>query len=42
MLQTMFLAGDVWAVPLPNTLSLGILCAVFLCIALPRFHKRLD
>ena len=42
MLQSSFLAGDVWPVLLRNAFGMGILCAVFLGIALLRFHKRLD
>jgi ABC-2 type transport system permease protein len=42
MLQSIFLAGDVWPVLLHNALGMGILCAVFLGIALIRFRKRLD
>jgi ABC-2 type transport system permease protein len=42
MLQSSFLAGDIWPVVLPNAFGMAILCAVFLGIALLRFHKRLD
>jgi ABC-2 type transport system permease protein len=42
MLQSTFLAGDVWSVILPNGLGMAILCAFFLGIALLRFRKRLD
>ena len=42
MLQSTFLAGDVWPVILRNGLGMAILCAVFLGIALLRFRKRLD
>jgi ABC-2 type transport system permease protein len=42
MLQSTFLAGDVWPVLLRNALGMDILCAVFLGIALIRFRKRLD
>jgi drug efflux transport system permease protein len=42
MLQSTFLAGDVWPVILPNGLGMAILCAFFLGIALLRFRKRLD
>jgi ABC-2 type transport system permease protein len=42
MLQSTFLAGDVWAVLLRNAFGMGILCAAFLSIALLRFRKRLD
>ena len=42
MLQSSFLAGDIWSVLIPNALGMSTLCAVFLGIALLRFHKRLD
>ena len=42
MLQSAFLAGDVWPVILRNGLGMAILCVFFLGIALLRFHKRLD
>lgn len=42
MLQSTFLAGDVWPVILSNALGMAILCVFFLGIALLRFHKRLD
>ncbi|HUV96356.1 MAG TPA: hypothetical protein VMV98_02710, partial [Acidobacteriaceae bacterium] len=42
MLQSIFLAGDVWPVLLRSALGMGILCAVFLGISLLRFRKRLD
>ncbi len=42
MLQSIFLAGDVWPVLLRSALGMGILCTVFLGIALLRFRKRLD
>ncbi len=41
-LQTVFLAGDIWSVLLPNVLGLCMLCAVFLGFSVLRFHKRLD
>ncbi len=42
ILQTIFLAGTIWAVILPNVLGLIILCVFFTGIALLRFRKRLD
>ncbi len=42
MLQSIFLAGDVWRVLLRSAFGMGVLCAVFLSIALLRFRKRLD
>lgn len=42
ILQTVFLAGDVWPVILRSALGMSILCVFFLGIALLRFRKRLD
>jgi ABC-2 type transport system permease protein len=42
ILQSTFLAGDVWPVLLRNAFGMGVLCALFLGIALLRFRKRLD
>ena len=42
LLQSTFLAGDVWPVVLRNVGGMALLCAFFLGIALFRFHKRLD
>lgn len=42
MLQSTFLAGDIWPVLLRNAAGMGILCAVFLGVSLLRFRKRLD
>jgi ABC-2 type transport system permease protein len=42
MLQTTFLAGDMWSVLLPNALGLAILCVGFLGLSVLRFRKRLD
>lgn len=42
MLQTTFLAGDIWSVLLPNALGMAILCVVFLGLSVLRFRKRLD
>ncbi|HVB35482.1 MAG TPA: ABC transporter permease [Patescibacteria group bacterium] len=42
MLQSIFLAGDVWPVILRNAFGMAVLCVVFLGIALLRFRKRLD
>ena len=39
---SIFLAGDVWPVLLRNAFGMGVLCALFLGIALLRFRKRLD
>jgi ABC-2 type transport system permease protein len=42
ILQTVFLAGDVWSIILPNALALIIMSAVFLGISRRRFRKRLE
>ncbi|MHB1698794.1 MAG: ABC transporter permease [Acidobacteriaceae bacterium] len=42
ILQSEFLAGDIWPVILPNMLGMSILCAFFMGVALFTFRKRLD
>jgi ABC-2 type transport system permease protein len=42
ILQTIFLAGNVWSIIVSNCLGLAILCLLFLGLAIIRFHKRLD
>jgi ABC-2 type transport system permease protein len=42
ILQTVFLAGDVWAVILPDAAALALMAAFFLGVTLWRSHKRLD
>jgi ABC-2 type transport system permease protein len=42
ILQTVFLAGDVWAVIVPNTLALLIMALVFLGLAWWRAPRRLE
>ena len=42
ILQTVFLAGDVWAVILPNALALALMAAIFLGVARLGARKRLD
>jgi ABC-2 type transport system permease protein len=41
LLQTVFLAGDVWSVILPNTLMLGVLATVFLTLTRRTIRKSL-
>ena len=41
-LQTVFLAGDVWPVMLPDAAMLALMAAFFLGVTLWRSHKRLD
>jgi ABC-2 type transport system permease protein len=42
ILQTLFLAGNVWAVILPNALALALIAAIFLGITWRQSRKRLD
>ena len=42
ILQTVFLAGDIWQVILPNALALVIMSAIFLGISTRKFRKRLE
>lgn len=42
IVQTLFLAGDVWGVVLPNAMALLIMAAVFLGITWRNSRKRLD
>jgi ABC-2 type transport system permease protein len=42
IVQTLFLAGDVWAVVLPNALALLIMAAIFLGITWRKSRKRLE
>ncbi len=42
LLQTTFLAGDVWPVIAFNSLGLAVLCLLFLGLATVLFRKRLD
>jgi ABC-2 type transport system permease protein len=42
IVQTLFLAGDVWAVVLPNALALAVMAAIFLGITWRKSRKRLD
>ena len=41
-LQTVFLAGDVWPVILPDAGALALMAMFFLGVTLWRSHKRLD
>ena len=41
-LQTVFLAGDLWSVLIPNMLFMLIVGAVFFGLSWWRLHKRLD
>ncbi len=42
ILQSVFLAGDVWSVILPNALALAAMAAIFLGLARAVFRRRLD
>ena len=42
ILQSLFLAGDIWPVILPNALALAVMAAIFLGLARASARKRLD
>ena len=42
ILQTVFLAGDVWSIIVPNASALIIMSAIFLGISRRKFRKRLE
>jgi ABC-2 type transport system permease protein len=42
ILQTVFLAGDVWSVILPNALALVVMAAFFLGVSRRKLRKRLE
>lgn len=42
ILQSAFLAGDVWSVLLPNAAALALMAAIFLGLAAALVHKRLE
>lgn len=42
IVQTLFLAGDVWSVVLPNALALLVMAAIFLGITWRKSRKRLE
>lgn len=42
LLQTLFLAGNVWSVLVPNALALAVLAAVFLGVSRHKLRKRLE
>ncbi len=42
ILQTLFLAGDVWGVILPNAAALSLLATLFFGLARRQLHKRLE
>jgi len=42
IIQSLFLAGDLWGVILPNTLALAVMAVVFFGLARKRLHKRLE
>lgn len=42
ILQSVFLAGDIWSVILPNALALAVMAAIFLGLARASARKRLD
>jgi len=42
IVQTLFLAGDVWAVVVPNALAMLLMAAIFLGITWAKSRKRLE
>jgi ABC-2 type transport system permease protein len=42
IVQTLFLAGDVWTVILPNALALALMATIFLAITWRKSRKRLE
>jgi len=42
ILQSLFLAGDIWPIILSNSAALLVMMVVFLGLARRKFHKRLD
>lgn len=42
ILQTLFLAGNIWAIVIPNALALIVMAVLFLAVARKRSRKRLD
>lgn len=42
IMQTLFLAGDIWSVILPNTLALAVMAVIFLGVTWRRSRKRLE
>ncbi len=42
ILQTLFLAGDIWPIILSNSAALLVMMVIFLGLALRKTHKRLD
>jgi len=42
ILQTLFLAGDIWPIVLSNSAALFVMMLIFMGLARRRFHKRLD
>ena len=42
ILQTLFLAGDIWPIILGNSAALFVMMLIFMGLARRKFHKRLD
>jgi len=42
ILQTLFLAGNIWPIVLGNSAALGVMMVIFLGVAWRKTHKRLD
>jgi len=42
ILQTLFLAGNIWPIVLSNSAALAVMMVIFLGLARRKMHKRLD
>jgi ABC-2 type transport system permease protein len=42
ILQTLFLAGDIWPIVLSNSAALAVMMFIFLGLARRKMRKRLD
>ena len=42
LMQTLFLAGDIWSVIVPNALILAVIAVLMLCLAWWKTPKRLE
>jgi ABC-2 type transport system permease protein len=42
IVQTLFLAGNIWPVLLPNAAALALMAAIFFTLVRRRARKRLD
>jgi ABC-2 type transport system permease protein len=42
ILQSLFLAGNIWSVILPNTMALALMGLIFFALVRKKLHKRLE